>query len=214
VAGLAAWYKADAISGVADGTAVAAWADSSGNGHTATAPASGRAPVYKAGVVNGLPVLRFDGVDDQLQAYWSLAQPTTVFVVYAVRASNGSLQFVTDGFNNATMADYVTPTDFGMYAGGSTVTKSGFTYGAFHVVASTFAGASSALYPDGGPAVTGNPGGASPLGITVGASGADAVAAAADVAEVVVYNRALASSEVDGVGRYLAAKYARAWAHL
>jgi hypothetical protein len=211
VAGLAGWFKADAIAGVADGAPVASWVDSSGRGHALSAP-TGRQPLYRSNQVNGRPAVSFDGVDDLLQAYFPLNQPTTVFVVYRVRTDQGT-QFVTDGFNNGAMADYVSGTQYGMYASGGTVlTKDGFTYAAFHVVGSVFNGVASALYAEGGPAVAGNSGSASPSGLTIGNSGAWGAPAAVDVAEVVLYDRALGPTDLDTVGNYLAAKYARTWA--
>lgn len=55
LAGLQLWLKADSL-GLADGAAVTTWADSSGLGNNASV---GVAPTYKAGIVNGLPVVRF-----------------------------------------------------------------------------------------------------------------------------------------------------------
>lgn len=59
IAGLTAWLKADALTGLSDGDAVASWPDSSGQSHSASQATSGRRPVYKTNVVNGLPAVRF-----------------------------------------------------------------------------------------------------------------------------------------------------------
>jgi len=63
---LKVWLKADAITGLNDGDAVGTWSDQSGNGYDATQPTSAKRPIYKTGILNGKPVVRFDGVDDQL----------------------------------------------------------------------------------------------------------------------------------------------------
>lgn len=64
VAGLTNWYKADAITGLNDGDTVTSWADSSGIGrHLGTVAGT---PTYQTGEINGLPIVRFDGVDDSL----------------------------------------------------------------------------------------------------------------------------------------------------
>ncbi|MDQ3106307.1 MAG: LamG domain-containing protein [Actinomycetota bacterium] len=65
---LSLWLKADAITPVADGTAVATWADSSGNGRDVTQATGGKQPLYKVAVpgLGGKPALRFDGTDDTL----------------------------------------------------------------------------------------------------------------------------------------------------
>ena len=57
---LAGWYKADAITGLSDGDAVASWVDSSGNGNTLTQSTSGAKPSYETNEVNSLPIVRFD----------------------------------------------------------------------------------------------------------------------------------------------------------
>lgn len=56
------WFKADAITPVADATAVSSWLDSAGSGDPATSLLTAR-PVYKiaANGINGVPVLRFSG---------------------------------------------------------------------------------------------------------------------------------------------------------
>jgi len=67
VAGLKAWYKADNITGLSDGEAVATWGDSSASGYDATQSNSLYRPLYKTNIINGKPVVRFDGSNDYLQ---------------------------------------------------------------------------------------------------------------------------------------------------
>jgi len=57
---LSGWYKADAITGVSDGGAVASWVDSSGQGNTLTQSTLGAMPSYQTNELNSLPVVRFD----------------------------------------------------------------------------------------------------------------------------------------------------------
>ena len=58
VPGLALWLKADAI-GQSDSTPVSTWPDSTTNGLDAAQGVAGRQPVYRTGIANGLPVVRF-----------------------------------------------------------------------------------------------------------------------------------------------------------
>jgi hypothetical protein len=59
------WF--DANRGVTTaGLNVTAWADQSGNGRTASPPASGAQPALTASSVNGYPSIDFDGVNDEL----------------------------------------------------------------------------------------------------------------------------------------------------
>ena len=62
---LAAWYKADAITGLSDGDPVSTWSDESASGWDATASSTDR-PTYKTSILNGLPVVRFNGTDHYL----------------------------------------------------------------------------------------------------------------------------------------------------
>jgi hypothetical protein len=63
VTGLIGWYKADALA-LADGAAVATWTDSSTSANHATQATGANQPIFKAGLLNGKPVIRFDGVND------------------------------------------------------------------------------------------------------------------------------------------------------
>ena len=56
------WLRADTI-GLADGTAVTDWLDSSGNA-AHFSQTGGNRPLYKTGIQNGKPVVRFDGSND------------------------------------------------------------------------------------------------------------------------------------------------------
>jgi hypothetical protein len=93
------WWKADAITSLNDGDAVASWADSSGNSQTLT-EATNR-PSYQTNELNGLPVVRFDGTNDTLGVTGTLgisAQPFTVAAVWNPAAANaGQVLFQTTG---------------------------------------------------------------------------------------------------------------------
>lgn len=60
--GLGLWLDAAAITGLVDGDPVSTWTND-GSAGDATQSSTAR-PLYKTGIVNGLPVVRFDGVDD------------------------------------------------------------------------------------------------------------------------------------------------------
>lgn len=67
-----------------DGDAVGRWEDQSGNGNHFTAITDGsNRPTYKENIVNGLPVVRADGVDDHLRSASniSLTDCTIFFVI-------------------------------------------------------------------------------------------------------------------------------------
>lgn len=83
--GIKARWTADSLA-LNDGDAVSLWPDSALNGYDALATASSR-PTYK--VVDGVPLVRFDGIDDYLTAgspadwrFLKDGREWTVFVVY------------------------------------------------------------------------------------------------------------------------------------
>lgn len=64
VTGLIGWWKADALA-LADGDPVSTWTDSSSSANHGTQTLTAR-PTYKTNIINGYPVVRFDGTDDSL----------------------------------------------------------------------------------------------------------------------------------------------------
>lgn len=78
--GLHVWLSADTITGKSNGAALTTWADRSGNGYDATA--SG-APTYRTSVVNGEPVVRFNGTTDYF-TFGNVLTGLTAAEVFAV----------------------------------------------------------------------------------------------------------------------------------
>ena len=66
ITGLQLWLKADAITGLIDGDPVTTWPDGSGLANNATQSTVAKKPTFKTAIQNGLPVVRFDGVDDSM----------------------------------------------------------------------------------------------------------------------------------------------------
>lgn len=65
ISGLKFWVKADQIGGLSDGDPVSTWSDQSGVSNDVTASSTAR-PLYKIGIQNGKPILRFDGSNDAM----------------------------------------------------------------------------------------------------------------------------------------------------
>lgn len=61
---LSLWLKGDDANTAGP---ISSWTDQSGNGRNATQATSGKRPVKVLNTLNGLPVLRFDGTDDELE---------------------------------------------------------------------------------------------------------------------------------------------------
>jgi hypothetical protein len=98
---LGLWLKADAGVTLVGG-AVDAWADQSGNGRNFSAPVAANRPAY-SGTLNGLPVLTFDGSTDYLTgnaASLTLAQNVTGITMIAVVKYLASTQQRVFGLSN------------------------------------------------------------------------------------------------------------------
>jgi hypothetical protein len=97
IAGLILWLKADAITGLSPDDPVATWSDSGGLGNDATQATSSKRPTYKTSIQNGLPVVRFDSVDDGMTTGASASLPFTVFVVYNYRSATSGVHRAVQG---------------------------------------------------------------------------------------------------------------------
>lgn len=88
---LTMWLKADAITGLSDGEAVTTWPDSGSLGNGATQATADNQPVYKANIINGKPVIRFDGTNDYLVTASFLGTGyNTAFTCYAIAPSSAA----------------------------------------------------------------------------------------------------------------------------
>jgi hypothetical protein len=102
IAGLEGWWKADSLV-LSDNDPVTTWADESGNGRDLT---SATGQVYKANILNSLPVVRFDGIDDKLNYFpgadWLTGTDLTLFALFIGRGTPaGSIRTVSASANAA-----------------------------------------------------------------------------------------------------------------
>ncbi len=83
------WFKADAITPVADATAVSSWVNSDTSTDPATASGAAR-PVYKipANGINGVPVLRFAGAQYMQTVHGGAALTSSSFYMFVVARPN------------------------------------------------------------------------------------------------------------------------------
>jgi len=134
---VAAWYDAaDAGTVLISGTAVTNWLDKSGNGYHSSQASSNPRPQYQSSVLNGLPVVMFDGTDDVLPITGTFSMQN-VFIV--LNANDGATftnwRWPFGGWtasNNKFVAAYANPTTTQLYSGG-TAYLNGTTAGSAYV---------------------------------------------------------------------------------
>jgi hypothetical protein len=87
-ASLKSWFRADAITGLANGAVVSDWPDLSGNLNDALQSTPGNEPIFLASSLNGLPVVHFNAAASNFLAFARPVQDDfTVFCVF--RSSQG-----------------------------------------------------------------------------------------------------------------------------
>jgi hypothetical protein len=212
---LQAWFRADGITGLSNGAAVAVWPDATGNGYTATQNTVGLQPTFVTGAINGLPVVRFNNTNS---TYMGFARPVqddfTILCVY--RSSQGvgtGTQFYQGaGLVNGEMPNVVNDFGLSLNANGKLLAGTGnpdvtivssdsvYTNGLPHIIAfrRTRSTGAMALYVDGNLQGT-NMGGtqslSAPVQLVLGAQQTLNNYLTGDVAEVKIYATALSDSD-------------------
>jgi hypothetical protein len=224
ITGLKVWYRADAITGVADGGAVATWIDSGPLANNA-AEATNR-PVYRAtGGPNSRPCVEFDGINDKLTSGSNLGLSgnvvTTVFVVFSV--ANTTTEYGVVSWGDSTQALRV----FGLYlklrgAGVPSLEYAGSNGGIFQSYTTGFqlmtltkaAGAinaTSGLRRNGAAQTIQGGSSANTPNVTNGGlilgQWGSATFGAVKIAEAIVYDSVLSAGNIASVEAYLNAKY-------
>ncbi|MBM4253141.1 MAG: LamG domain-containing protein [Deltaproteobacteria bacterium] len=82
ISSLRLWLKAETLTGTADGTAIWTWKDQSGNGFDLSQSTAANRPTFKMGQINGRPAVRFNGSTNYMQvAFTGSITSKTMFVV-------------------------------------------------------------------------------------------------------------------------------------
>lgn len=211
---LRGWYRGDDVT--LNGSDVTSFNDKTGTGnHLTDGGTASRRPAYSAtGGPNSTPILSFDGVGEYLSdtAFsWGAAVGAHSIAIVAKVSSfvaserwieYGGLIVVRSGGTNIVQ---------GLRIAGTT--SSGTTNlgtAAFHTIIYTWTGASQSLYVDGVAEDTdANASAAVADGgaFSLGAAAAGSVAAAIDVAEVVVQRAAMTAGELASFDAYVATRY-------
>jgi hypothetical protein len=195
-----------ALTPAVDGDAVRQW--STQMGATSAVQATGtKRPVYKAAIQNGQAVLRYDGVDDLLQAAgFSVAQPDTIFTV--CKLNNAATLVFEFGGATADQRLYWSNVDAKFHINAGTVlTGTSAGQDLWAVKSVLFNGASSQLWNNGTSDLTGDAGANALTSLVIGAAGGGTNSLLGDLAEVIIFNRALTTTERRQVEAYLGTKY-------
>lgn len=235
ISGLSLWLKADA--GVTlSGSNVTAWADQSGNGNNATAR-TGNATLVSS-VINGKPVLRFDGASNLITNNFFVHNYNTPITIIAVSKASASTvrgeqptaRYIAGATNNG---GYEFGLSYGAYdgenpnfantygisyAGSSDIESSPMGENEKRIASTINSGSEISFFLDAtlvgtaDPAVNWSGGnnstGAFSIGSVVVLDEIDEFFCTCDIAEIIIYNRAVTTPERQQVEAYLNTKYA------
>lgn len=213
LANLSLWLKADSL-GLTDGTPVSSWTDSSGNNNNATQDTSDAQPIFKTNILQGKPVLRFDGVNDKLSETLSGVSNTnyTVFLVAKSVLATGSFRVALgygsgtggilwmgqfDSTNEITISGSQNGND--LKSGADTLTN--------HVYSAVLNSGTLYGYIDGVSAGSGIISDRPSDYLTIGSYSSNSLFWQGDIAEVIVYNSSLNDTDRQQVENYLNTKY-------
>ncbi len=215
-------YRASSLS-LANNDPVASWTDEGSGGYNLSQASSPARPTYKATAFNGHPAIEFDGLTDFLQttAYASpLAQPTTIVALgeWITVPSGGDAGYLWDGQSssdrNTLLLDsaFGSPAPWRMFAG-SVVTGAGAPAAGTDIsMVGIYDGASSDIFINNIDSFSSSSPGTNSLGgLTFGARFDGAATASPGhlrIVEVLVYNRALGSTERAALQNYFVERYA------
>jgi hypothetical protein len=204
---LRAWYRADTIA-QADATAVAQWNDTSGNARHLTATGTAQ-PTYKTAIVNGQPIVRFNGTTNWMRYatgftlqdfhFFMLAKITTQQMIFE---RPGLTYFFDTG---ATVR--VGGADAGSLGGGWNNTRTGFdllevrfTTGSVTIWRNGYE-----LYWQTANVLSAEDAGAA---LDVGARSGPSLTTTGDFAELIFYDGTVRPGEIAGLYAYMVARYA------
>jgi hypothetical protein len=225
------WLDATRIN-QANNTSVATWSDQSGNGYDATQGGSAARPTFIASGLNGLPVVRFDGTDDTLTLSASSlgmlrnVAGATIFSVirYSTNATTEGLIFIANNTtsNFRVMMRKNSTSRFETYGRRldsdtfQNVISSSINNSNFRIHSALFNFQNTLLQQfingalDGQKTdfqTSGNTSDTDSNNIRIGNAVTVSSILNGDIAEIIVYNRALNTSELAQVHRYLSRKW-------
>lgn len=211
--GLVLWLDAG-VDVTQVGGKVSEWADQSEEGNDATQAVEEKQPTHVANELNEKPVVRFDGINDFLSTGAfdeELTQPTTILGAWKISDNTGASQVLIDGITSdkRNCIYYSEPLSdkHAFYAGTIKVGTVLSPPGSFMVSTAVFDGADSVLYLNGVVDVEEDVGSQGLTGASIGASYIPHAFLNGDIAEILIFNRALSDTEREAVEDYLMAKY-------
>jgi hypothetical protein len=193
-----------------DGAAVSQWNDQSGNARHASQATGSKQPIYKAGILNGYPAIRFDGIDDFLQtAGFTLNQPDTWLFVVRFNAVYAANSVGLDGVGTALVHDHgrTSNTQLAMF-NAAVVNAPAATTTNFNYFTALWNTGTSVFRANGVSGTSGSVGTGNAGGVTIGGDATGAQVSGIDVPELIVCSGNLNATDYGALELYVKNKYA------
>lgn len=210
--GIILWLKADEITNKSDDDPISTWSDI--GEVTQTNPSN--QPTYKTNILNGKPTVQFRS-EYQQTLTTNTNFPAPVSVIYVVRQTSMD-QYdsrMLSGMNNNWLLGYWTLRDYtgwrqNAYFEGWVTCEEGCvpTDTNWHVYTAIETGVVSSAYEDGVLIASNSNGITGPNGLSLGGTTNFVEYSSGDIAELIVYNRAVKEDERKSIECYLNKKYA------
>lgn len=218
-AGAGTYQSAGGAAAENDGDVVGQWQDQATAAvHVAQGTADNK-PLLKLNILNGQPVLRFDGANDVLSSAFTvggvLSQPFTIFAVAKIDdAEDNAFNVLTDGDDttNRCFSGKKNNNNWMIHSGVDIEGSAADT--SWNIWCMLFHGASSQFWHDGSSEASGDAGADAPDGFSVGAQTNQLYAWDGDIAEIIIYDSNLSDADKNEIGQYLAEKYGLSWSDI
>ena len=208
MSGLALWVNADAILGVTNGGTVDTWQDLSGNDNHLRRFAGD--PLLVTNAVGGKPIVRFDGADNEYHAFNRISNIRTVLWVIKEDSGATSNAFLLgDSATYDFHRDTLTGTNFIWHA---SLSDTGIRRGLTQVNGTSVDGTATRM-PTNMAIIALVTSSDVQANTFVSDRGITSRAWDGDVAEVMIFDRALSLGELNEVGNALSGKYGLATAY-
>jgi hypothetical protein len=212
------WVEADFISGLTSSDPITSFTEASPNARTVEQGSASRRPLYITGVLNGFPVMRFDGTDDQLLTTNTVSGTSGITVVAVAKADVIGFRGICNpnGQNNAgTGTNFALTPEVGVRTAGSfklfnqDMGTSVFRVVAARVAPSKASGDIEAWLDGTALSMSSQNSQTLNIGNFNTSIGQDALTSAfdGDIAAVIIYSTNLSNANLNTVCQYLGSKY-------
>lgn len=215
ISGLLRWYDADTLS-LTDGDFVSSWTDKSSFANHAVQANSANKPIFKAAIINGKNVVRFDGSNDYLSFSEILdtSGATAHFFIVAKQNASGSRAIVgtrPSSGNNGWVLRYQSATQLMYYHAGYSPNVTYNITDKFNLIEVQRNGLNITVGADGTLDTTQTVSGYSAGSLNEtrigGALSSLDTYMSGDIAEIIIYDHVLTTIERNNIINYLNGKY-------